>query len=166
MRVINRLYGWYIVHNLTRAFHEIFTQEISCVHNELLCQWNVTARHAYIPNYNKKLSRCWEYATCEPLEVVIVSAPYVVQNSTFFHPTLVTGITGYFDSGWLPHACSQDSDLWCVMCPSPLFVTLCDDNPATLQTDRQTSLLVAHTRYTAHVVLKCTLNKRRRKTVN
>ena len=47
-------------------------------------------------------------------------------------------ITGYYGLGRLPHAGSQDTDLYPAMCQFPRSVALCDHSPQTLRTDGRT----------------------------
>ena len=95
---------------------------------------------------NKKLSRCWDSATCEPLNVLITTVE--VQNSTFFNTTII-----FFSRirdhrihypGRLWHASIQYAVPSCHVPISTFCCTvwinklICDYNPPTLQTDRQT----------------------------
>jgi len=76
---------------------------------------------------NKKLSRCWDSETCEPLDasIIAVEVPH-------WPSSIEIGITWYYP-GRLWHAVSLNTDLpWFGMCPFPpthgnrQYVTLCD----------------------------------------
>jgi len=68
-------------------------------------------------------------------KLLIFSIPHPAHWSWSF--SVEFGITGYYNPGRLWHAASHDTDLSC-HCTVPLFVALCDNNPPTLQTERQT----------------------------
>ena len=89
------------------------------------------------PTDNKKLRRCRDSATCEPLDVATIAAK--VQNSTAFHTPMIvlSGIRDYryYHQGRLYIADSLDINLSCGLIFT--FVVLCD-NPAMLQTDGRT----------------------------
>ena len=68
----------------------------------------VISRYLSPTDGNKKLSRCWDSATCEPLDADVIAAE--VQNSTFFHTPVVflcrVWITGYYDTNGPMLICS------------------------------------------------------------
>jgi len=74
-----------------------------------------THPHCAVSEHNKtrKLSRCWDSATCNPLDVA------KMQNSTFSMPHCSSSvefwITGYYNPGRLRHAGSQDNVISCHM---------------------------------------------------
>jgi len=64
-----------------------------------------------IASETRTLSKCWDSATCEPLDAM------EVQNSTFsianWSSSEGVRISGHYDPGRLQHAGSQDTDLSC-----------------------------------------------------
>jgi len=92
-------------------------------------------------SWDKKLGRCLDSATCEPLDADIIAAS--VQNSGSNFPyslvflSINLGITGWYNPGRLWRAGSEWSTDLSVVCPFPLFVALCDHNPLIIQTDRR-----------------------------
>jgi len=74
---------------------------------------------------------------CTVSEVIAaeVQNPGPTCSVSHWFSSVEIGITGHYDTGQLPRVGSQDTT---VVCQFPLFVALCDHNPPTLQTDRQT----------------------------
>jgi len=90
--------------------------------------------HSISYSVNKKLRTCWDSATCELLDACRQSAKLHI----FSYPT------GFIDRLWdhrilrsgSASTCVQDSGLlWSA--DFNFFVSLCNHNPPTLQTDRQ-----------------------------
>jgi len=92
--------------------------------------------------HDKKFGRCWDSATCEPLDAEIIAAE--VQNSTFFpYPSgFLSRIQDHriLRSMSLWHAGSQDTDLSCHV---PIYTFCCTVwSQSTSVTDRRTDVML------------------------
>jgi len=102
----------------------------------------------------RRLICWWDSATCDVYKFTYISnnllvtitmqppfsPPFInkcISKATLFIFHGRISFTEYYDLGRLPHADSQDANLYChvLIFRFPLFVALCDHNPPMLQTD-------------------------------
>ena len=88
----------------------------------------------------EQTSKCWDSATCEPLDTESIAAEV---ESCAYPSGLPQRNSGSHDSviwvGFGTHVAKTLTYPDCpIICQFPLFVALCDQNPPKLQTDRQT----------------------------
>jgi len=95
------------------------------------CDEHLTPCRVNVPllRTNKKLSKCWDCATCEPLDAYCRSAKLHIFLYSTGLPRLNSGsqdTTIQVDFGTLV----AKTPIYPVMCPVPLFVALCDYSPS------------------------------------